>query len=892
MALRDRIFSLETEYAISFYSDSERKPGAGTMVDVLMRAAAESHGIPTSDYLLNGSKLAHDVGHAEWSLPECRSAREAARYDKAADHLFAETVVPRAEKRLAHDGFVGRLAVTKNNADTFGNTYGCHENYQMKRDADLLMGEDFVRYVAQAFVPFLVTRQILAGSGHLTNQRVFGGNGQNIRYELSQRAGFIQTVVSRDTTRSRSIFNLGREGESFTTGNYRRLHLIVSDANMSGWATWIKLGSTGLMLRLAEDLFFDEVPVLRDPVNALKAISRDPAAKVPLQNGDQFTALDIQWMYYDLADAYLSVFGAASEDEELMEEWGKALEDFEQDPMRLRDRADWAIKRHMLDTFLQQHGLTMNEPVTDAAIITELQAFNLRYHELSPDGLYRRVYPVDTLLTAEEIARAQEYPPPYTRARIRGEVARLVKECGLQGGADRWTDVHLENERLAIADPLEFDHPRLAQWDRPWALLEESVQREPDDETQHYRLGKAYQSAGLYQRALVALRTAVERKPDNLVHVYDLARTLLMLGLYDEAIRWYEKYNQLVMFDDQYIRDEISIGDAYRLAGDDQKAFQTYRKAVRGDSIIAPLAYGKMALAHLKRGEVQSAETYFKKSLETSTERLITWVGLGAIHAARGEVEQARTCFRDALALPLNRAILAPTESAVRYFRAVAHIGLAHENAPDALDTALENQTAEAAEGIYAGTPLLKLLAESPTPPQDARAALQRVQDVRILIDQPDSAEPPVMLDRRAEWLDQALSHPNDEIRSQAITYLTWRFDEDRFPALDRFITRLIELAQNDHEPRVRRATVIALAHPKLAGRDLTNALIQCLQDDCLAVRWAAEAGLVQRSQQRAFAPDQAASVLFGERDHDDQNEPAPVESEPGLFDDFFDVEF
>jgi hypothetical protein len=96
MALRDRIFSLETEYAISFYSDSERKPGAGTMVDVLMRAAAESHGIPTSDYLLNGSKLAHDVGHAEWSLPECRSAGEAARYDKAADHLFAETVVPRA----------------------------------------------------------------------------------------------------------------------------------------------------------------------------------------------------------------------------------------------------------------------------------------------------------------------------------------------------------------------------------------------------------------------------------------------------------------------------------------------------------------------------------------------------------------------------------------------------------------------------------------------------------------------------------------------------------------------------------------------------------------------------------------------------------------------------
>ncbi len=754
MALQDRIFSLETEYAISFYSDSERKPGTGTIVDVLMRAVAESHGIPTSDYLLNGSRLAHDVGHAEWSLPECRSAREAAVYDKAADHLFIETVVPRAEKRLARDGFIGRLAVTKNNADTFGNTYGCHENYQMKRNADLLMDEDFVRYVAQAFVPFLVTRQILAGSGHLTSQRVLGGSGQNIHYELSQRSGFIQTVVSRDTTRSRPIFNLGREGESFTVGNYRRLHLIMGDANMSGWATWIKLGSTGLMLRLAEDLFFDDVPTLRDPVSALKAISRDPAAKVPLQNGDQMTALDIQWRYYDLADAYLTLFDTTNEDEELMEEWGKALEDFEQDATRLRDRADWAIKRQMIDRFLQQHDLTMNEPVTDAAIITELQALNLRYHELSPEGLYSRVYPADTLLTAEEITAAQEYPPPYTRARIRGEIIRLVKECGLQGGADRWMDVDLQNERLTIADPLEFDHPRLAVWDRPWALLEESVRREPDNEAQHYKLGKTYQSVGLYQRALVSLRTAVERKPDNLVHVYDLARTLLMLGLYDEAVKWYEKYNQLVMFDDQYIRDEISIGDAYRLAGDDQKAFQTYRKAVRDESIIAPLAYCKMALAYLKRAEVQSAETYFKKSLQTSTERLMTCVGLGAIHAARGDDDQARIFFQDALAAALSRAILAPTESAVRYFRAVAHIGLAHESGLDVLNAALENQTAEAAEGIYAIAPLLKLLAESPTPPQDARAAFERVQEVHILIDQPDSSEPPAMLERRTQWFE------------------------------------------------------------------------------------------------------------------------------------------
>ena len=158
--------------------------------------------------------------------------------------------------------------------------------------------------------------------------------------------------------------------------------------------------------------------------------------------------------------------------------------------------------------------------------------------------------------------------------------------------------------------------------------------------------------------------------------------------------------------------------------------------------------------------------------------------------------------FQDALALPLNRATLAPTESAVRYFRAVAHVGLAHENALDALSAALDNRTAEAAEGIYAVTPLLKLLAESPAPPCDARAAFERVHSIEILIDQPDSSELPAMLEQRTQWLNQALGHRNVEIRVQAITYLTWRFDENRLASLDHFISHLIELAQSDREPR------------------------------------------------------------------------------------------
>jgi hypothetical protein len=205
---------------------------------------------------------------------------------------------------------------------------------------------------------------------------------------------------------------------------------------------------------------------------------------------------------------------------------------------------------------------------------------------------------------------------------------------------------------------------------------------------------------------------------------------------------------------------------------------------------------------------------------------------------------------------------------------------------------ALDNQTAEAAEGIYASALLLELIAESPEPPPAAPEAFERVRQVHVLIDPPDTAELPALLERRSAWLDQALGHPNSDIRTQAITYLTWRFDDDRRAALEPFITRLIDMAQHDPEPRVQRAAVMALAHPKWSGRDLDDALITCLQDECLAVRWAAEAGLVQRSQHHAFSPERAVSVFFGERDHDDQDEPARAGSEPGLFDDFFDVEF
>lgn len=898
MALRDRIHSLETEYAITFYGDGdeEHRPGPGTIVDVLMDAVSDSHGTFSSAFLVNGSRLAHDVGHAEWSLPECRSAREAAVYDRAADHLLLHTLVPVAEKTLIKDGFEGRLVVSKNNADSFGNTYGCHENYQMQRNAELLMEGDFLRYLAHSLIPFLVSRQILTGAGRVITERVL--SAQRVRYELSQRSSFIQTVVSRDTTRSRPIFNLGREGEAFAAGNARRLHLILGDANLSGWATWIKMGSTGLMLRLIEDLFIDDVPALSDPVGALKTISRDWSGQttVRLQDGSQASALDIQWRYYDLVDAYLNVFGASTEDEDLMEAWGQALEDFGRDPMLLRDRADWAIKKQLLDSFMQQRGYSLDEPPTDRQILTDLQAFDLRYHELSAEGLYHRVYPVDTLLTQQEIEEAEENPPPYTRARIRGEAIRLSREYGLHVRTERWTDVSIEETPLNLSDPLEFDHPGLAHWDRPWCRLEKEIEQNPDNHALYYKLGRCYQSLGLYQRAAKALQTAMERAPEDSNYIHELARNFSLMGRYDDAVLWFEKYNQLADHNrDRDSHDYSSLAYAYRHLGEYQKALQLYRKAAQSDSSSRPLAYRGIGMVHLMRGETGSAATYFQKSLQITSERLLSSVGLGVMLWSRGELDRARSLFGEALALPRHRATFGLTDSTTRYIQAVAQIGLEKETCLATLTEALQTQTAEAADGIFLAKTLLRLLAQASIAPRDAGAGSALVEPVQVILDPPDTAELPLMPERHHRWLEKALNHSSAEIRARAVLSLGWRINDEQAPNHDDLLRQLVDKAQQDTDPEVRQAAVQALGRIKTAGTDVSEVLIQCLQDRSSIVRWEAQSALEQihRPDATPAGMVEVSSTISGSRlgVHRDTVAELPADELPDV-PDWLDVQF
>lgn len=456
MALKERIFSLETEYGIQFYPDNNVPVDPTIVVPYLIDVISREYGTSDSWFLINGSKLHYDVGHPEWSLPECRTAHEAAVYDKAADDVL-RIAIPKAERRLAGAGYSGHLFVFKNNFDSSGSTFGCHENYLMQKNARLLGGEPFLRYLVRCLVPFLVTRQLLCGSGRLR----FDDDG-SVSFELSQRSRFIETVVSPHTQVNRAIVNVGREEQSLSSSESRRLHLIVGDSNISGWSTWIKLGTTGLLLRLIEDLYLNDIPLIAHPVEALKTISSDMTRSemILLRDGRSVSALDIQWHYYEAVNDYVDEFGMSDEEEALLEAWGIALEDLgKDDPLLLRDRADWAIKKNLIDGKLQRLGYSWEHSRLDGESLAALRAMDMRFHDVSEQGYYSRLWSQDTFVTDEEIQQAKGKAPAYTRANIRGRAIRSGRTQGLDVYAERWTDIEINDLTLNLRDPLQFVHP-------------------------------------------------------------------------------------------------------------------------------------------------------------------------------------------------------------------------------------------------------------------------------------------------------------------------------------------------------------------------------------------------------------------------------------------------
>jgi hypothetical protein len=385
--MRNRIFGLETEYAIKHYPDEgtdlKRKLLAEADLFELLNRALRRQDIPrlaenkhSSDgyrsslygygdraqsdrnlanrdgmFLGNGARFYMDSGgHPEFASPECLSPRDVVIFDKCGERLL-EGLARIAEEEMRREGFTGHIFVCKNNVDIRGNTYGCHENYLIERKRRTADESDFFKGIIKHLLPFLVTRQVLCGAGKVLS------NGK-LKYQIAQRSDFIDEEVSSSTTSKRGIINLKDEPLSVRE-KYRRLHLILGDANMSEYSSHLKIAVTGVVLELIENDLLEFDLSLSEPVQAIKDISADLGlkARVRLRNGADLTAVEIQREYLKAARRYLSTLAKANQElGAAVLEWERVLDGLEQDQRWVYRNIDYKIKERLLYRYLEKQG--------------------------------------------------------------------------------------------------------------------------------------------------------------------------------------------------------------------------------------------------------------------------------------------------------------------------------------------------------------------------------------------------------------------------------------------------------------------------------------------------------------------------------------------------------
>ncbi|MFM8772431.1 MAG: depupylase/deamidase Dop, partial [Actinomycetota bacterium] len=362
--------------------------------------------------LTNGARLYVDHAHPEYSTPEVTNPRDAVLWDRAGQEIMVEA----AAAATREGPFT--IQLYKNNTDNKGASYGCHENYLRRRATPF---SDIVRDLT----PFFVTRQVFTGAGRVG----IGQDGRGSGFQLSQRADFFEVEVGLETTLKRPIINT-RDEPHADPERYRRLHVIVGDANLGEAATYLKMGSTALVLSLIEESALDEDLVLVDPVREIHAVSHDPTLthRLRLRDGRQLTALEIQRIYLSRAQVLAGKQAVAGIDEQtsdVLQRWATVLDDLERDPRTAADRVDWVAKLALLDGYRRRDDLDW-----DAA---RLQLVDLQYSDIRPDrGLALRLEAsgrLQRITSPEEVARAMERPPDDTRAYFRGECLRRYGEA-------------------------------------------------------------------------------------------------------------------------------------------------------------------------------------------------------------------------------------------------------------------------------------------------------------------------------------------------------------------------------------------------------------------------------------------------------------------------------
>jgi proteasome accessory factor A len=412
MAMERRIFGLENEYGVTCTLRGQRRLSPDEVARYLFRRVV-SWGRSSNVFLANGARLYLDVGsHPEYATPECDSIYDLVVHDKAGERIL-EGLLSSAEQRLREEGIKGIIYLFKNNTDSAGNSYGCHENYLTNRRDDLSA-------YAEVLIPFLVSRQIYAGAGKVLQ------TARGAVYCVAQRSEHIWEGVSSATTRSRPIINT-RDEPHADAEKYRRLHVIVGDSNMSEYTTFLKVGAAAILLRMLED----PSVVLRDmtlenPIRAIREISHDITCKrtVRLANGREVSALDIQKEYLDRALRYADTKGLPAMEQQALGMWEHCIATIENDPMKLEREVDWVIKYRLLEAYRAKHNMTLGDP--------RVQLMDLQYHDVSRDrGIFYKMQArglVERMCTDVDIETAIETPPQTTRARLRGEFIRKAKE--------------------------------------------------------------------------------------------------------------------------------------------------------------------------------------------------------------------------------------------------------------------------------------------------------------------------------------------------------------------------------------------------------------------------------------------------------------------------------
>src|SRR3974390_3087057 len=345
-----RIFGLENEYGVTCTLRGQRRLSPDEVARYLFRRVV-SWGRSSNVFLENGARLYLDVGsHPEYATPECDSIGDLVVHDKAGERIL-EHLVNSAEARLREEGIRGVVFLFKNNTDSAGNSYGCHENYLTSRR------DDFAHYT-EVLIPFLVSRQIYAGAGKVLQ------TARGAVYCLSQRAEHIWEGVSSATTRSRPIINT-RDEPHADAERFRRLHVIVGDSNMSEYATFLKMGTTSILLAMLED----QSTVLRDltlenPIRAIRETSHDVTCqrRVRLANGREMWALDIQAEYLERALRFRDRRGLLPEEDRALDMWEHSLKGLEPDPLSLWRECDWVAKHRLVEEVRRRHGVPLSHP--------------------------------------------------------------------------------------------------------------------------------------------------------------------------------------------------------------------------------------------------------------------------------------------------------------------------------------------------------------------------------------------------------------------------------------------------------------------------------------------------------------------------------------------------